>query len=252
MGLFNKIFQNINQKKPTGILENVPQHIAIIPDGNGRWAKKRNLPRSVGHRAGSNTLKKIVIYCDKIGVKYLTIFAFSTENWSRPKEEVDGLMTLLLNYLKNAEEELKGTEVRIRTIGDIKRLPKEFSTEIPRVERLTRNNKGLNLIFALNYGGRDEITQAIKHISKDVREKNIKEEDIDEQLISRYLYTKDIPEPDMIIRTSGESRISNFLLWQSAYSELLFLDVLWPDFSEEDMADAIRDYMKRHRRFGGI
>ncbi len=252
MGLFKKIFPNINKKNPTGLSGNVPSHIAIIPDGNGRWAKKRNLPRNVGHRAGSNTLKKIVTYCDKIGVKYLTIFAFSTENWSRPKEEVDGLMTLLLNYLKNAEEELKGTEVRIRTIGDIKRLPKEFSTEIPRVERLTRNKKGLNLVFALNYGGRDEITQAIKHISKDVREKNIKEEDINEQLIGRYLYTKDIPEPDLIIRTSGESRISNFLLWQSAYSELLFLDVLWPDFSEEDMADAIRDYMKRHRRFGGI
>ncbi|MDD4495504.1 MAG: isoprenyl transferase [Eubacteriales bacterium] len=251
MSLFNNIFGKTG-KSITEIKGNIPKHIAIIPDGNGRWAKKRGLPRSVGHRAGSNSLKKIVIYCDKIGVKYLTIYTFSTENWSRPKEEVDALMSLLLEYLKNAEKELEGTNVRIRTIGDIEGLPNEFLTEIPRVEKMTKNNKGLNLVFALNYGGRAEILNAIKSILKDASDKKLKIEDIDEELFRRYLFTKAIPEPDLIIRTGGEMRTSNFLMWQSAYSEYIFPDILWPDFTEENMADAIKNYMKRHRRYGGI
>ena len=230
----------------------LPVHIAIIPDGNGRWAKKRGLPRNAGHKEGSNALKRVVIFCNKIGVKYVTVYAFSTENWKRPKTEVEGLMELLLDFLANAEKELKGTDICIKVIGDIKALPPKLQEEIPKVVKMTENNTGLVLNIALNYGGRQEIVNAVKNIAKDVSKGKIKSEDIDEKLISSRMYTKDIPDPDLLIRTSGEWRISNFLLWQTAYTELWFTDVLWPDIKESHIIKAINDYGRRNRRFGGI
>lgn len=232
--------------------DNLPLHIAIIMDGNGRWAKKRGLPRSIGHREGSNTLRKIVETCSNIGIKHLTVYAFSTENWKRSKSEVDALMGLLLEYLKNAEKELEGKNVRIRVVGNKAGLPKDIQVETERVEKLTGRNTGLNLNIALNYGGRDDIINATKKICEEVLNKKININDIDEKLISRMLYTKDIPDPDLLIRTSGEKRISNFLLWQLAYSEFWYTDVLWPDLREKHVLDAIKEYQSRHRRFGGI
>lgn len=230
----------------------LPVHIAIIPDGNGRWAKKRGIPRTIGHKAGSERIKRIVKFCADLGIKYLTVYAFSTENWLRPKNEVDTLMALLLEYLKNAEKELSGSNVRIRVIGDINGLPDELQKEIPRVEKFTSVNTGLNLIIALNYGGRRELLYAVKNIVKSVQIGEIKIDEVNEETVSNNLYTKDIPDPDLIIRTSGEKRSSNFLLWQSAYSEFCFPDVLWPDFNEKHMLEALKEYMKRNRRFGGI
>ena len=252
MKLFDRIF-NRNSAGITGMDKSrLPVHIAIIPDGNGRWAKKRGLPRTVGHRSGSENIKNIVKFCSELGIKYLTFYAFSTENWSRPRSEVDTLMSLLLEYLRNAEKELDGSNVRIRVVGKISGLPPEFRQEIPRVERLTKNNSGLNLVMALNYGARDEILAAVKHIAREVRDGNVEPEEIDEALISGRLYTAGIPDPDLIIRTSGEKRSSNFLLWQSAYSEFCFTDVLWPDFGERHLTEALKEYQNRSRRFGGI
>lgn len=252
MGLLNIIFNLKAGRYTEKITGKMPVHIGIIPDGNGRWAARRGLPRSMGHRAGSNTLKRIVTYCDKIGLKYLTVYVFSTENWDRPQEEVNTLMKLLLGYLQNAEKELAGTNVRIRIIGDIEGLSPELRKEIPRVEELTKNNIGLNLFFALNYGGRSEILQAVRNIAKDAADSKINVKDITPEIFENYLYTKGVPDPDLIIRTSGEMRTSNFLIWQSVYSEYLFLDTRWPDFTEHDMAEAIRGYAKRNRRYGGI
>ena len=229
---------------------NIPGHIAIIMDGNGRWAKKRGLSRSMGHREGSRTLKKIVEECYKLGVRYLTVYAFSTENWSRPKEEVDELMKLLLEYLRNAEKELAGKKVRIRVIGEKKHLPEEIIKEINRVEKNTENIEGLDFIIALNYGGRQEIVEAVSRLVEDVKTGLVSE--IDEKAISERLYTKGIPDPDLLIRTSGEMRISNFLIWQSSYTEFYFCDVLWPDFSVANLKDAIIAYQGRQRRFGGV
>jgi len=238
------------KKKRKLDMNNIPRHIAIIMDGNGRWARKRGLSRSMGHREGSVTLKKIVEACYNLGVKYLTVYAFSTENWSRPKEEVDELMKLLLEYLKNAEKELKGKNVRIRVIGDRKRLPAEIVSEIERVEEKTSHNDGLIFIIALNYGGRQEIVDAVNAIAEDIRNGKITE--INEDVISQRLYTRDIPDPDLLIRTSGELRLSNFLIWQSSYSELFFSDVLWPDFTPKHLEEAILSYQGRQRRFGGL
>lgn len=245
LGFFRKRNQNLDKTR-------LPVHIAIIPDGNGRWAKKRGLPRNVGHRAGSSTLKEVVKKCAELGIKYLTVYTFSTENWKRPKSEVDSLMELLLEYLKNAERELSGTNVRIRVIGDIKAFNKKLQEAIPEVEKLTAANTGLQLILALNYGGRDEIMHTIRKISKDVMQGKIKIDDINDTMVSSSLYTSGIPDPDLIIRTSGEKRSSNFLLWQSAYSEFYFPDVLWPDFKEKHLMNALYDYQNRNRRFGGI
>ncbi len=231
-------------------LKNIPQHIAIIMDGNGRWAKKRGLSRSMGHREGSRTLKKIVEACYELGVKYLTVFAFSTENWSRPKEEVNQLLDLLLEYLRNAEKELKGKNVRIKVIGDRKRLPDEIRTEIDRVEKNTSHISGLDFIIALNYGGRQEIVDAVSSLADDIKEGRI--EEVNEEAIVRRLYTNGIPDPDLLIRTSGEMRISNFLIWQCSYSEFFFCDVLWPDFKESHLREAILSYQGRQRRFGGV
>lgn len=248
------LFKNIFKKKDMIKIDmdNLPVHIAIIMDGNGRWAKKRGLARNVGHREGSRTLKKVVTFCDEIGIKYLTVYAFSTENWKRPKKEVDSLMSLLLNYLRNAEKELGGRSIRIRVIGNIDKLPTEVQKEIERVRELTEKNTGLVLNIALNYGSRPEIVCAVKEIARDISEGKINIDEVDEKTVSEKLYTSDIPDPDLVIRSGGEKRISNFLLWQSAYAEFLFSDDLWPDFSQDHIINAIRDYQGRDRRYGGI
>lgn len=233
-------------------LGRIPEHIAIIMDGNGRWAARRGLPRSAGHREGANTLKRIVRACDEVGIKYLTVYAFSTENWTRPKNEVDALMSLLLEFLRNADNELAGKNIRILVIGDPDGLSDEIRREIVRITGNTSGNTGLTLVIALNYGSRGEITEAIKRISLKVKIGSLKPEDITEELVSNHLYTSGIPDPDLIIRPSGESRISNFLLWQASYAEFWYSDILWPDFSKNDLLRAISDYQKRHRRFGGI
>ena len=249
MSFLNKFFK---QNKITEDIKVVPNHIAIIPDGNGRWAKKRGLPRSIGHREGSMTLKKIVIYCSKIGVKYLTIYAFSTENWKRPQSEVDTLMSLLLEFLRNAEKELDGSNVRIKVIGDVLGLPDELQKEIIRVEKLTGVNNGLNLNIALNYGSRFEMLHAVKEISKKVKENKLSIDAIDEREFEGCLYTVGIPDPDLLIRTSGEQRISNYLLWQCAYTEFWFTNELWPDINESHIAEAIQVFESRNRRYGGL
>ena len=232
--------------------ENIPKHIGIIMDGNGRWAKKRGLPRSAGHRAGAETLKKIVIYANSIGVKCITAYAFSTENWNRPQAEVDALMELLYMYLGQVEQQFKGTNVILKVIGDRSRLSDKINKAIDYAEEYTSKNTGLVLNIALNYGGRDEICSAARLAAKALAEGTIKAEDIDEAYMSSLMYTKDVPEVDLIIRPSGELRLSNFLLWQSAYAEFWFDDINWPDFSEKDMERAVLDYQKRNRRFGAV
>jgi undecaprenyl diphosphate synthase len=230
----------------------LPNHIAIIMDGNGRWAKKKGLPRTIGHREGSNTLKKIVKACDKLGIKHLTVFAFSTENWKRPKNEVDALMSLLHNYLLNADKEIGGRNIRIQVFGDKKGLSDEIVNQIKRVTKSTAKNNGLTLNIALNYGSRDEIIHGVKGIAKEVAAGKLKVEDISEKMLSDRLYTAGIPDPDLLIRTSGEMRISNFLLWQLAYTEFWYTDVYWPDFNETHLMEAINEYQNRQRRFGGV
>lgn len=230
----------------------LPCHIGIIMDGNGRWAKKRGLPRSAGHSAGAEALKKIVTECNKIGIKYITVYAFSTENWKRPKEEVAFLMNLLLNYLRDAERTLAGENVVIRAIGSRKELSEEIREQIVKTEKFTENNTGIIMNIALNYGAREEICEAVKKICRETATGELCTEEICEQTISDRLYTGSVPDPDLIIRTSGEERISNFLLWQSAYSELYFTKRLWPDFSRADLYDAIYEFQQRTRRFGGV
>lgn len=238
-----------NKKKQNEVdLSRLPQHIGVIMDGNGRWAKKRGLPRSAGHSAGADTLKKIVTECNNMGVKYITVYAFSTENWNRPKEEVDFLMNLLLDYLKNAEKTLSGENVVIRAIGSRKELSDEIKEQIVKTENFTKNNTGIVMNIALNYGGREEILNAVKQIKKS----DINADDINEDVFSQYLYTKNQPDIDLLIRTSGEKRLSNFLLWQNSYSELWFTNKLWPDFNKKDLHSAIIDFQKRNRRFGGV
>lgn len=233
-------------------MNNIPKHIAIIMDGNGRWAKMRNLPRTMGHKAGVETIRNIVKEADAIGVKYVTFYAFSTENWKRPKEEVNALMKLLVQYLRKELDELHENGVVINVLGDISRLPEECITEINRAKEKTKNNTGLVMNMALNYGGRAEIVRAIKNIVLDSKEEKIDVDDIDEALVNKYLYTANMPDPDIIIRPSGEQRLSNFLLWQCAYSEFWYSDINWPDFTAENLKEAIIDYQKRNRRFGGV
>lgn len=233
-------------------MKRLPKHIAIIMDGNGRWAKKRGLPRTMGHRAAVENIKDIVKASSKIGIKYLTLYAFSTENWKRPSDEVNALMSLLVEFLKKEIDELNENNVKIITIGNIKRLPMVCQNELERAERITKDNNGLVLNLALNYGGREEITNAVKEIAADLKNQKISYDDISEELISKYMYTSKLPDPDLMIRTSGELRLSNFLLWQLAYSELWFSSIYWPDFKPENLYSAIIDYQKRDRRFGGI
>lgn len=231
---------------------NLPNHIAIIMDGNGRWAKRKGIPRSVGHREGAKTLRNIVLNCEKIGIKYLTVYAFSTENWKRPKEEIETLMNLLKEFLAEADKKLNESNIKIKVIGDIGGLPTDVQNEAIRVENVTKNNTGLIFNVALNYGARAEIVNAVRRIIKQVNRGQINETNINEDVIGEYLYTSGIPDPDLLIRTSAEYRLSNFLLWQLAYTELWFDNVLWPDFSEKYLMKAIYEYQKRHRRFGGI
>ena len=230
----------------------VPQHIAIIMDGNGRWAKKRGLPRTAGHAAGAETFRNIATYCNTLGVKYLTVYAFSTENWKRSAEEVGAIMKLLGNYLQEGLRDMEKNRVRIRFFGDLSRLdPKLQKLCIDAQERSSRFNE-VQVNFCLNYGGRDEIVRAAKAFAADVAAGKYAPDDLSEALLSKYLYSADIPDPELIIRPSGEQRTSNFLLWQSAYSEYGFMDVLWPDFGPKDLDEAIAQYHRRNRRFGGV
>ncbi len=230
----------------------LPEHIGIIMDGNGRWAKKRGLPRSAGHSAGAESLKKIITEANNLGVKYITVYAFSTENWKRPKEEVDYLMNLLLNYLRDAEKSLAGENVVIRAIGSRKELSEEIREQIKKTEDFTSKNTGIVMNIALNYGAREEIVNAVKGICEDVKNGNKNLEDINEDAFSEYLYTKNQPDVDLLIRTSGEQRLSNFMLWQVSYAEMWFTDKLWPDFKPKDLRQAIVDFQNRGRRFGGV
>lgn len=230
----------------------IPKHVAIILDGNGRWAKKRLMPRKYGHAQGAKTVEKICEEAWRMGIKYLTVYAFSTENWKRPEDEINAIMKLLRDYLKNCLEISKKNDMRVRVIGDRSGLKDDIVKAIEDLEENSKNNKGLNFQVALNYGGRDEITRAVRSIAQQVKEGTLKVEDIDQDKISSFLDTADIPDPDLMIRTSGEQRISNYLLWQLAYSEFYFTDVLWPDFTKEDLEKAVAFYNKRDRRFGGV
>ncbi|MBR5236104.1 MAG: isoprenyl transferase [Clostridia bacterium] len=229
---------------------NLPKHVGIIMDGNGRWAQKRGLPRSAGHRAGAQNLKTITEFAGEMGIRYITAYAFSTENWKRPKEEVDALMQLLLDYLRD-KNQLAGKNVSIRVIGDRSALSDEINREIDVIEDYTKDRDGMVLYLAINYGGRQEIARAVNQLCREACDGTIEPGQISEQMISERVYTNDVPEADLIIRPSGELRLSNFLLWQSAYSEFWFSDICWPDFSTKDFTQAILDYQNRNRRFGG-
>ncbi|MDP4087792.1 MAG: isoprenyl transferase [Bacillota bacterium] len=230
----------------------MPRHIAIIMDGNGRWAKERRLPRAMGHKAGVETIREIVKECNRLGIKYLTLYAFSTENWKRPEDEVSSLMQLLVEFLKKELDELHKNNVVVNHIGDISKLPEPCQVELRNAYIRTKNNTGVTLNLALNYGGRNEIVFAVRKILTDYSRGNIKVGDITEEAFSRYLYTAEIPDPDIIIRPSGEQRISNFMLWQCAYSEFWYSNINWPDFTVQDLHKAIEDYQNRDRRFGAV
>ena len=233
-------------------LRKIPTHVAIIMDGNGRWAKKRNMPRVKGHYEGMQTVKKITKYASKLGIQYLTLYAFSTENWARPKEEVSYLMDLPEKMFTSFMPELMENNVKVEVIGVVEKLPESTRKAVEDAIEQTKNNTGLKLIFALNYGSKDEIVTAVKRIAQGAANNEYKVEEIDEQLISDNLFTKYTPDPDLLIRTSGEQRISNFLLWQIAYSEFIFTKVAWPDFVEEEFYKALLEYQSRDRRFGGL
>ncbi len=228
----------------------LPTHIAIIMDGNRRWAKSKGKPVGFGHKEGAKTIENIVRYANKIGLKYITAYAFSTENWKRSEEEVSGLMTLLQNYLSDYAKRADTENIRIKVLGDISAFKEGTQKSINKCIERTKNNTGVTFSIALNYGGRAEIKEAIKQIVKDAKDGKINEDEITEDLINSYLYTKDMPDPDLIIRTSGEQRLSGFLAWQSVYSELYFVQKNWPDFTEEDLDEAIKEYNKRTRKFG--
>jgi len=228
--------------------ENVPYHVAIIMDGNGRWAKQRGLPRVAGHRAGTDNLRRVLESCGELGIKMLTIYAFSTENWRRPEEEVKGLMGIFEDVIDRELPEFQAKGVRLRHIGKLDGLKPAFADKVRKAIELTKNNDKLILNIAFNYGGRAEIVEAVKKLIA----KGVKADDITEEMIGAHLYTADVPDPDLIIRTSGEMRVSNFLIWQGAYSEYYLAPVYWPDFDKEQMRLALEEYAKRHRRFGGL
>jgi undecaprenyl diphosphate synthase len=227
-----------------------PRHVAIIMDGNGRWARARGLPRIAGHRSGAEAARRTVAAAAELGIRYLTLFGFSSENWKRPFSEVDDLMGLLRHYLRGEIAQLHGNGVRLRVIGDKRRFAPDIAAMMDHAERLTEKNGGINLTIALSYGGRAEIAAAVGAIAAEVKAGRLSLEEIDEALIGRHLFTADLPDPDLLIRTSGEQRISNFLLWQCAYAELVFTPTLWPDFGREDLEGAIADYSGRERRYG--
>lgn len=230
----------------------LPSHIAIIMDGNGRWSSQRNLPTILGHKEGANSLKKIARHAGQLGIQYLTVFAFSTENWKRPIQWVHELMSLLRYYLQNEIKDMVANNVRLSVIGDKSQFDQDIQDLIEKCEEQTKDNTGLNLIIALNYGGRKDIVQACVSLCQDALSQKITPEEITDSVFSSKLYTKDIPDPDLLIRTSGEYRISNYLLWQLAYAEFVFTPKLWPDFNEEDMDEAIKQFRTRNRRFGAI
>ena len=229
---------------------NLPKHLAIIMDGNGRWAKKQGLLRAIGHENGTKSVKENIKSCAKIGIEYLTLYAFSTENWNRPKIEVDTLMKILIKSLKKELKTLQENNIKLNAIGNLEKLPKSAQDELLDVIEKTKNNSRMTLTLALSYGSREEIVNAVKNISDKVKNNIISIDSIDDSIINEHLYTRNLPEVDLLIRTSGEHRISNFLLWQIAYAELYFTDVLWPDFKEQDLYEAIISYQKRERRFG--
>ena len=233
-------------------LENIPQHIGVIMDGNGRWAKKRGLPRSAGHKRGADILENISDYCNSIGVKALTVYAFSTENWSRPQKEIDALMELLYDYLLQVEEKFKNRNMRLMISGDTSKLSEKIQKAIVHAEEVTASGDGMVLNIALNYGGRDEIVRAVRKISEKVQNGDIQPKEISENIFSENLDMATLPEVDLIIRPSGEKRLSNFMLWQAAYAEFWYSDICWPDFTENDMKQAIVDFQSRNRRFGGV
>jgi undecaprenyl diphosphate synthase len=226
----------------------LPRHVAVIMDGNGRWAEKRSLPRIEGHRAGADSVREVIETCARLGIEFLTLYAFSKENWKRPKHEVSTLWRLLKDYLMKQDKVLVKNNLRLKVIGQRERIPVSVRRELDRVEELTKKNSSLTVILALSYGGRDEIVEAVKKISKE----KVDMESLDEEKFSRYLYTGEIPDPDLLIRTSGELRVSNFLLWQIAYSEIWVTPEFWPDFRKKHLLQALIDYQKRERRFGDI
>lgn len=230
--------------------ENLPKHIAIIMDGNRRWAKSKGMPANFGHKEGAKVLEKIVRYANKIGIKYITVYAFSTENWKRTKEEVSALMTLFQSYLDDYSKRADSENIKVKIIGSREGLSKKMKSSIENCMERTKNNTGIVFNIALNYGGRDEIVRAVKKIAEKIKEEEIGIDDITEELISNNLYTKSEPDPDLLIRTSGEVRLSNFLPWQAVYSELVFIEKNWPDFEEQDLDNAIEIYQKRTRKFG--
>ena len=230
----------------------VPQHVAIILDGNGRWAKAKGMPRNYGHAQGSKNVERICEEAWRMGIKYLTVYAFSTENWNRPKDEVDALMKLLRNYMKTCLKTAAKNDMKVRVIGDIEPLDEDIKKRISELEAATVDNGGLNFTIALNYGSRDEMTRAAKRMAQDCVAGKLDPEMIDESVFESYLDTHGIPDPDLMIRTSGEQRLSNYLLWQLAYSEFYFTDVPWPDFTKDELVKAVEDYNHRHRRFGRV
>ncbi|MDX2500641.1 MAG: isoprenyl transferase [Deltaproteobacteria bacterium] len=231
---------------------NLPAHIAIIMDGNGRWAKKRLLNRINGHEKGSDTVRTMVRTCREIGISYLTLYAFSTENWQRPKTEVDALMTLLRKFLHSEQKEMIERDIRLRVIGQIDRLPAKVQETLHTTMAATKDNTSMTLILALSYGGRAEITRMVQEVGQKIKHGEIDLNAINDDLIADHLYTRDIPDPDLLIRTSGEMRISNFLLWQIAYSEIFVTPTLWPDFSRDELLEILKDYQNRERRFGRV
>lgn len=233
-------------------MNRIPKHIGIIMDGNGRWAQKRGLPRTAGHREGVKRVTEIVEAAFNINIKYLSLYAFSTENWKRPRSEVEALMKLLIQYIRKEIDRINKNNIKVQTMGDISKLPPSVIKEVNRAIELTKNNTKMVLNIGLNYGGRDEIITAVKNILDDVKLGKISKEDIDNKTFSNYLYTKDMPDPDLLIRPSGELRLSNFMLYQVAYTEFWYSDIFWPDFKEQHLYQAIIDYQKRDRRFGGI
>ncbi len=230
--------------------ENLPKHIAIIMDGNRRWAKNRGMPVALGHKAGAKTLEKIVRHCNKIGIEYITVYAFSTENWKRAEDEVNSLMLLFQNYIEDYSKRADSENVKVQFIGDTSAFNSKLQKGMKDCVERTKDNTGVTFNIAINYGGRAEIIKAVKEISRKVAHGDLKEDDITEELISSHLYTGGMPDPDLLIRTSGEIRLSNFLPWQLVYSEFLFVEKNWPDFSETDLEDAITEYQKRTRKFG--
>jgi len=230
----------------------MPQHVAIIMDGNGRWAKQRSLPRVEGHRQGAESAREIIRTSGELGIKYLTLYAFSAENWNRPKDEVDALMKYLIHYLKTETPELNKNNVRLEVIGQIYRLPENVQEPLKKSIATLSKNSGLTLVMALSYGSRIEIVDAVRAIAEKAKQGKLDPADINEQVISQHLWTRNIPDPDVLIRTSGEMRVSNFLLWQISYAELVITPTLWPDFRKPQFFAALEEYARRHRRFGGV